>query len=247
VGNIKSATLAAAAALTVMATLGIETANAAPTTVGVADMGSCYPALCNDSGTSVGQNIDYQQVYGASAFSGPLTITSISFFFDAQAGGTGLILSGNYLIDLGYAANGVGALITSLNSNIVGTESLFASASSGGNDSANPTATINGQTPFNYDPANGDLLLEIIASNQSIFPTGTGNGYFEADDTGQVTSRAYCVTSQTCVADSAGLVTEFNLEASDPAPVPEPVTLSIFGAGLAGAIGMRRRRKAAKA
>jgi len=29
--------------------------------------------------------------------------------------------------------------------------------------------------------------------------------------------------------------------------VPEPVTLSIFGAGLAGAIGMRRRRKAAKA
>jgi hypothetical protein len=28
--------------------------------------------------------------------------------------------------------------------------------------------------------------------------------------------------------------------------VPEPLTLSLFGAGLAGAIGMRRRKKAAK-
>jgi hypothetical protein len=229
-----------------MAMLGIETANAAPITIGVADTGNCYPALCNDSGTSVGQNIDYQQVYSASAFSGPLTITSISFFFAPQFGGSSLILPGNYIIDLAYAANGVGALSNTLNSNIVGgSESLFASASSGGNDSANPTATINGQTPFNYDPANGDLLLEIIASDQSNVPNGSGNGYFEADETGTVTSRAYCITSLGCFANTTGLVTEFNLEASDPAPVPEPVTLSIFGAGLAGAIGMRRRRKPA--
>jgi hypothetical protein len=240
--------LAAAAALTVMAASGTETANAAPITVGVADTGNCYPALCNDSGTSVGQSIDYQQVYSASEFSGPLTITSISFLFAPQFGGAGLILSGNYIIDLAYAANGVGGLSNSLSSNIVGgTENLFASASSNGTDSANPTATINGQTPFSYNPANGDLLLEIIASNQSNVPNFSGNGYFEADDTGAVTSRAWCVTNHGCVADNTGLVTEFNLVTSDPASVPEPLTLSIFGAGLAGAIGMRRRSKAGKA
>jgi hypothetical protein len=33
----------------------------------------------------------------------------------------------------------------------------------------------------------------------------------------------------------------------DMIPVPEPVTLSVFGAGLAGAVAMRRRRKAKKA
>jgi hypothetical protein len=33
----------------------------------------------------------------------------------------------------------------------------------------------------------------------------------------------------------------------DPAPVPEPITLSLFGAGLAGAAAMRRRNKANKA
>jgi hypothetical protein len=32
---------------------------------------------------------------------------------------------------------------------------------------------------------------------------------------------------------------------ADPVPSPEPLTLSLFGAGLAGIAGMKRRQKAA--
>jgi hypothetical protein len=233
--------LAAAAAVMALASPSVITpAAAAPFTIGVATSGNCYPALCNDSGTSVGQAIDYQQVYGASSFSGPVSITSLTFFFAPQFGGSSLILKGDYLVSLSYAAHGVNALSTNLASNILGSQSLFANAQSKGTDSANPYTTIDGQSAFWYDPANGDLLLEVVASNQDLVPNGSGNGYFESDTRGSVTSRAYCI-GNSCSSDATGLVTEFNLESTHQ--VPEPITLSLFGAGLAGAVGMRRRKQ----
>ena len=56
-------------------------------TVGVANDGNCYPFMCNDSGSSVGPSIHYQQVYAASAFSGLTQINSLTFF-QSIAGGT---------------------------------------------------------------------------------------------------------------------------------------------------------------
>jgi hypothetical protein len=45
-----------------------------------------------------------------------------------------------------------------------------------------------------------------------------------------------------------GLYIDYNVAQSgliDPHPVPEPLTLSLFSAGLAGAVAMRRRKKKA--
>ncbi len=68
--------------------------NAGPT-LGSPDSGNCYPFNCNDSGTSTGQSIDYFEIYRAGAFSGPINISSISFF-DAGLGTGDNVLNGTY-------------------------------------------------------------------------------------------------------------------------------------------------------
>ena len=39
-------------------------------TYGTSSSGNCIPFMCNDSGTSAGQSVDFQQVYSASGFAG---------------------------------------------------------------------------------------------------------------------------------------------------------------------------------
>ena len=230
---MRLAKLGSIAAATFALTL---TSAPASVTVGTFTTGNCYPALCNDSGSDVGQAIDWQEVYSASAFPGALTIESITFFFDPAFGGSSNILSGDYNFYLSYSANPVGGLSTTLADNVSGVQALFFTGHTDGTDSADPSATIIG-TPFFYDPANGDLLLEVVASNQANVPNGPDNGFFQADGSAAVISRAFCVTGLECDAGSGALVTEFN------AALPEPLTLSLFGAGLAGAAFLRRRKQ----
>lgn len=69
--------------------------HAASITVGSMDNGNCYPFMCNDSGTSTGVSIDYQQAYISSAFSGPFNVTSLSWDY-WPFGGPAIALGGNY-------------------------------------------------------------------------------------------------------------------------------------------------------
>ena len=62
-------------------------ASATPIIIGNNNDGSCCPFMRNDSGTCVGQTMDYQQVYASSSFSGPVAIKSLTFFFASQFGG----------------------------------------------------------------------------------------------------------------------------------------------------------------
>src|SRR5947207_1832126 len=71
-----------------------------------------------------------------------------------------------------------------------------------------PSFTITLTSPFSYDPTSGNLLLEVIASDQSNFQTYSGNWYLAADSTGTTTSRVWSYGASTILNhDLNGLVT----------------------------------------
>lgn len=214
----------------------------APTsvTVGNYDSGNCYPFMCNDSGTNVGVSIDYQQAYNSAAFSGPITVSSISWYFASQFGGNDTILGGAYSFYWGYSAVGLG-LGGSLASNYQAAPSFLGTATvPTGGVTYGPVLTLTGFSAFTYNPGQGDLILEIIVSNQDNVPNFSGNGYNEADYTGIDTVRDYCFggANTGCTGAVLGaLVTTFT-----GTTTPEPGTLVMFGSGLIGLVGVARRK-----
>ena len=155
--------------------------------IGTPDNGNCYPYACNDSGTSTGQSIDYQQVYSSTLFPHATTIISATGFYDQATGGSQFILGGEYAVYWGYAAhNAVNNLSNTLAGNYIAPPTfLYQALVTTGTDSFDPSGIL--PLGINYDPTQGDLIIEIIASNQDNVPNGSGNGYYEADDTGTVT------------------------------------------------------------
>jgi hypothetical protein len=191
-----------------------EFAAAGTVMIGTFNSGACLPSHCNDSGTSSGQTIDYQQVASCSLFSGPVTITSYTTYFDQQLRGSSRELSGEYDVYIGYSARPVGGLSTRLADNVEGTLTPFTVVRFGGFVD-NPRLTTIG-IPFHYDPSLGNLLIEVRAIGQPIVSSKSEGGLLEADNTGSVISRAYCITNVGCFADNTGIVTTVNYQS--PAP-----------------------------
>jgi hypothetical protein len=237
-----------AAAATLLLGLAAQTAQADAITVGTANTGNCYPFMCNDSGTSSGPSIQYQQVYSASAFSGPVTITSESFYwmFAQTFGGNDKLLGGTYNFMLSTttaAVNGLNNSCLSCNIGADNTQVLSFTVPAGG-ISFGTSFTFDNTTDFSYNPLNGNLLLDIQVTNQDLVPNGSGNSYVDADNTGSVTSRAYAFEgSNSGFADSVGLVTTFGTTSAVPEPSSVLLTATgLFGFGLAGVL--RRKRSA---
>lgn len=190
----------------------VVSVKANPVTVGVASTGNCYPFMCNDSGASSGPSIHYQQVYSASAFSGPTQINSLTFFrvLAAQFGGTSTVLAGNYRVSLSTTTRAVNGLSANLASNI-GSDNMVIFNGNLGGLSSTPSFTITASAPFFYDPSLGNVLLDIVVTDQTAVFNGSGNGYNDADARGVVTTRAYAfVGSASGPVDVFGLVTLFN-------------------------------------
>jgi len=186
------------------------------TTVGAFSGQNCIPYLCNDIAKVA--TVDYQQVYAASAFSGPMTITSVDFYNNISSGGNTLVIGGTYSVYLSTTSAQVGNLNTDLVLNRGLDWTKVGIVTQGTN--TNPTLGIT-TNPFNYNPANGNLLFEIIGIGQANISNGSGNGYMEADTTGLVTSRAVSYTFSS---------------------VPEPASLIMFGTGIIGLAGVIRRK-----
>jgi len=202
-------------------------------TYGTFDVANCLPFMCNS--VIGGQSIDYQQVYAAAGFAGPTTITAVDWYWDAATGIGDNVLGGSYSFYWGYAALGsVDNLSSTLANNYIsGPNSLGTSFVPAGGFAYGLVLSMSGIN-FTYDPSLGDLLFEVVVNNQDGVSNGS-NGYNQADDTGTVTSRAYCVTDFGCFVDQTGLVTTFETA------TPEPRTLGMLGGALLG-LGLLRRQ-----
>jgi hypothetical protein len=175
----------------------------------------------------------YQQAYASSDFTGlgPITIDSISFI-----GGVGVLAPSTYTLSLSTISVGIDTLSdVNFNSNLGPDNTLFASEALSG--PAPATLTFTG-TPFTYNPANGNLLLNIAIS-----PGGQSSGifgaYYAADGNALgVFSRYHDFGTATI---GYGLVTEFGYSLAVATPEPSAMLPIAFLAAIIVLLGCKRR------
>jgi hypothetical protein len=170
----------------------------------------------------------YQQVYAASDFGslgGPELITQILFRPDAGTGAAFSSTLSNVLIDLSTTSATPGTLSSTFANNVgADNTTVFSGALSLSSSDSGPSAgpknfdiVITLMTPFLYNPASGDLLLDV--TNFGGGSTTQFDATVSSADVARVfteaTSGGSGATSGT-YADNSGLVTEFKFTTPEP-------------------------------
>ena len=181
----------------------------------------------------------YQQVYDASAFSllggGGGTISEIDLRSDFVFGHGYGALFPSVEIFMTVTARGPDGLSSTFADNLG--SNPFIAYSRGPlelvADGPGAFVHIPLQNPFFYDPAAGNLLIEIRNYERTTFPgiPQANAGPFDAYNIlGDQISRVYAndVNATTGTADTLGLTTFFIVT-----PVPEPSTITLFALGIA--------------
>lgn len=199
--------------------------------------GNCFPFGCAYSG-------EYQQVYTHSLFSGPITVTGLEFFNTADNnGGVTAMNSGNWDISLSTSSADWNTLSSTYANNVGANNTTVFNGNLAQPWAFGDTLTIHFATPFTYNPADGNLLMDVVVSSAS---DAGGQIYFDTNGNsnpnnffGRV-SCDFCTTGAGAVDSGYGLVTGFLTSSTS---VPEPGDLGLFGLGvlLIGAfVGLRR-------
>ena len=200
-----------------------------------------------------------QQIYSASFFNGPTTITGVSF--RAYPGGAPSFFSSNSV--------SVSDLVVSLaNTSASANENAGVAPSTtfAGNIGANAATvfsgaitlttaatgvgaqpfdyTVNFTTPFHYDPGAGNLLLDFLIPTGATV-SGSGFGFLTFDTANDLNDGVFSVvnigsgSAASGTLSTAAAITQFHTAAA----APEPASWALMMAGVALAGGALRRRR----
>ena len=181
----------------------------------------------SDSGTG-----RYQEIYSSSLFTGPVLITSLAF-----SPADSVLYSADVTLRMTTTTVAVGNLSPNLDSNFITpltevySNPTFSENVTGGSETF--SLVFNFTTPFMYDPGAGNLLFDLLISNQNV---SLG---FSRSGPGPILSRAWDNAGFGNAADDVGLRTLIGFQ---PVAVPEPGTILMMGTGLVGLAATLRRK-----
>ena len=206
----------------------------------------------------VAPSMRYQQVYGATDFVpavlfGPQYITQVAFRPDGDFRFANAFSStiSSIQIDLSTTSTAPDGLSTTFANNVGADDTVvfpkgpLPLSSSDTGPARGPKdfdIVVNLQTPFRYDPTQGNLLLDVRN-----FSGGETTGFDAEATPGDTVSRVYAddVTASVGTTDTIGLVTRFTFGAAPVVPEPPTGALVGVGAGMMFAyrsLWTRRRR-----
>jgi len=181
--------------------------------------------------------VQAQFIYDSSYFSNPISITELQFYNSFEDLGGDAFDPSTYTFKLATAthdyltpdavfANNVGADV-----HVFTTVALV-------NDLI-PSVFSFGGAPFLYDPAKGDLLIEIDKTGTTGITgvTDYNNSAFKA-------SRVWDLGDGSGTTIDVNFAPVVNLVGRDVTPVPEPMTLTLTGLGLAYFARQLKKKKA---
>jgi hypothetical protein len=151
--------------------------------------------------------------------------------------------SGNWVISLSTTSADWNSLSSTFANNIGGNNTVVFNGNLAQARAFGDTLSIIFSTPFTYNPANGNLLMDVFATGTSAV---NGNIFFDTNgyNNDSLNGNTYlgrvfeCGSGNVCVNNGYGLVTGF----STSAVTPEPGSIMLLGSGLLSLAGLLRRK-----